>query len=85
MTFSTPKLEAAVAQFKALCPGHSGMFRFGNFYVRRRTTNDLFAQIKAELKSNRGSWPYLLRSGNVRSISSEPSSAGASRISVVTE
>lgn len=52
MNFSTPKFNAAVTQFKAFCPGHEELFRFGQFYVTKRTTNALIAQVEAELRSN---------------------------------
>lgn len=52
MNFSTPKFESAVKEFKALCPGHEQLFRFGQFYVTRRTLADLIGQIEVELRSN---------------------------------
>lgn len=52
MNFSTPKFDSAVAEFKAFCPGHEQLFRFGQFYVTKRTINDLMAQIEGELRNN---------------------------------
>lgn len=53
MSFGTPKFDAAVAEIKALCgPTHTQLFRFGQFYVTRRTLDDLLAQITSELRGN---------------------------------
>jgi len=53
MNFRTPKFDAAVAEIKALCgPTHTQLFRFGQFYVTRRTMEDLLGQIAVELQGN---------------------------------
>jgi hypothetical protein len=52
MNFNTPKFDAAVTSFKALCPGHPQLFQYGQFYVTRRTIDDLFGTITVELQNN---------------------------------
>ena len=52
MNFRTATFDAAVADFKALCPGHLQMLTYGQFYVLNRTLDDLKAQIEADLRAN---------------------------------
>lgn len=52
MNFRTPKLDAAVADFKALCAGHPQMFTYGQFYVLNRTIDDLKVEIESALRNN---------------------------------
>jgi hypothetical protein len=52
VTFSTPALETALSQFKALCSGHEQLFQYGQFYVTNRTIDDLLATIETELRAN---------------------------------
>jgi hypothetical protein len=49
VNFATPKLNKAVEDLKALCGAHTQLFRYGQFYVTRRTMDDLLAQILATL------------------------------------
>jgi hypothetical protein len=52
VALNTPKLDAAVADFKKLCGKHEELFKYGQFYVTRRTMDDLYSQIEADLKAN---------------------------------
>lgn len=52
MNFATPKFDKAVADLKALCGTHPQLFRYGQFYVTRRTMDDLLAQITTDLSAN---------------------------------
>lgn len=52
MNFATPKLNKAVADLKASCGTHTQLFRYGQFYVTRRTMDDLLAQITSDLSAN---------------------------------
>ena len=52
MTFKTPKLHDAVTAFKALYAGHARLYKFGQFYVTKRTIDDLIETIASELRGN---------------------------------
>jgi hypothetical protein len=52
LNFATPKFNKAVADLKALCGTHTQLFRYGQFYVTRRTMDDLLGQITADLSAN---------------------------------
>jgi hypothetical protein len=52
VNFKTPKLDAAVTAFKALFGSHTQLFRYGQFYVTKRTLDDLFAAIEGDLRGN---------------------------------
>jgi hypothetical protein len=52
MTFSTPKLENAITQFRSHFPGHEQMFRHGQFYVHNRMISELIGQIETALRNN---------------------------------
>lgn len=52
MNFGTPKFNQAVTDLKALCGTHTQLFRYGQFYVTRRTMDDLLGRITADLSAN---------------------------------
>lgn len=52
MNFATAQFNQAVTDFKALCGTHTQLFRYGQFYVSRRTLDDLLQQIVSELSAN---------------------------------
>lgn len=52
MGFATSKFNQAVADLKALCGTHTQLFQYGQFYVTRRTMDDLLGQIVTELSGN---------------------------------
>jgi len=52
LNFATPKFNKAVEDLKALCGTHTQLFRYGQFYVTRRTMDDLLGQITADLSAN---------------------------------
>ena len=52
MNFATPIFKKAVEDLKALCGTHEQLFRYGQFYVTRRTMDDLLGQITVELSAN---------------------------------
>ena len=52
LNFATPKFNQAVTDLKALCGTHTQLFRYGQFYVTRRTMDDLLGQITADLSAN---------------------------------
>src|SRR5215467_9815554 len=52
VALNTPKLDTAVSDFKKVCGTHDKLYRYGQFYVTRRTMDDLFKSIEVDLKAN---------------------------------
>lgn len=56
MTFSTPKLDNAVQEFKNLFNNHKELFLFGQFYLHNRYFDQLIAEFKSIMQAN----PFFL-------------------------
>lgn len=61
MTFSTPKLDHAIQDFKTLFNNHKELYLFGQFYLHNRYFDQLIAEIEITLKGN----PFFMLNPNL--------------------